>query len=121
MATREDQPKTLVRDLLDVVSQTLEGAQLRGFLSFESPDAFTSQAIDRLIAGSEDNPSCRVVRNAPCRPRTQSLNERFLDCLFSQVEAAGCSNQGRDRPSRLVAEQEVEVFTGIGRRYQPCG
>jgi hypothetical protein len=121
MATREDQPKTLIRDLLDVVSQTLERAQLRSFLSFESPDAFASQAIDRLIAGSEDNPTCGVVRNAPGRPSAQSLNECFLNCLFSQIEAAGCSNQGRDRPSRLVAEQEVEVSTGIDRWYQPCG
>lgn len=121
MATGEDQPEALVRDPLDVVSQALERAQLRSFLSFESADAFPSQAIDRLIAGSEDNPSCWVVRNAPCRPSTESLNECFLDGLFSQVEAAGCSNQGCDRPSRLAAEQEVEVVTGFGRWYQPCG
>jgi hypothetical protein len=121
MATREDQPKPLVRDLLDVVSQALERAQLRSFLGFDRSDAFPSQAIDRLIAGSEDDPSCRVVRNAPCRPGTQSLDECVLDRLLSEVEAARRSDQGRDRPSRLAAEQEVEVFTGLGRWYQPCG
>jgi hypothetical protein len=34
-----------------------------------------------------------------------------LDSLFGQLEAASGANQGRDRPSRLATEQEVEVLT----------
>jgi hypothetical protein len=68
MATGKDQPEALVRDLLDIISQPLERVQLRGLLSFRGSDAFASQAIDRLIAGGENNPSCGVVRNTSCRP-----------------------------------------------------
>jgi hypothetical protein len=121
MATREDQPEALIGDLLRVVSQPLECVQFGSLLSFDGSDTFASQAIDRFVASGENNPSCRVVRNAPCRPGMQSLHECVLDRLFSQVEAAGRSDQGRDRPSRLAAEQEVEIFTSIGRWYQPCG
>jgi hypothetical protein len=121
MATREDQPEALIGDLLRVVSQTLERAQFPGLLGLERSKAFASQTIDGLIAGGENYPACRIVRNAPGRPGVQSLDKSVLDCLLSQVKTAGRSDQGRDRPSRLVAEQEVEVFTSVGRWYQPCG
>jgi hypothetical protein len=115
MATGKDQPEAFIRDLLYVISQRLERVQLRSLLSFRGSHAFASQAIDRLIAGGENNPSCGVVRNTSCGPDMESLDKCVLDRLFGQVETAGRANQGRDRPSRLAAEQEVDVVTRIGR------
>jgi len=41
----------------------------------------------------------------------QGLDEGILNSLFGKIEAAGRSNQGRDRPTGLTPEQEVEVLT----------
>ena len=121
MATREDQPEALVGDLLRVVSQPLERAQFLSLSCFDSSHAFASQPIDRLVARSEDDPPRGVVRDSLLRPGAQSLHERVLYRLFGQVEASGSADQSRDRPSRLTAEQEVDVGACIGRVPQPSG
>src|SRR4051812_33911303 len=99
MTAGEDQPKALVGDLLHVISQAFECAELLGLCCLDSSDAVPSQAIDRLVACREHDPARWVVRDSAGRPGTQGLDEGILDRLLSQVEVAGRSNQGRDRPS----------------------
>ena len=115
MTTGEDQPKALVGNLLHVISQAFERAQLLGLSRLDSSNAFSSQPIDCLVACRENDPARGIVRDPTGRPGAQGLHEGLLDSLFSQVEAAGRSNQGRDRPSRLAPEQEVEILTWVAR------
>jgi hypothetical protein len=82
MTAREDQPEAFVGDLLDVVSQPLERAQLLSFTGLGGSNAFASQAINRLVPGGEDDPCCGVVGHSPLRPSTQGLHECVLDRLF---------------------------------------
>src|SRR6476620_4728419 len=113
MTTGEDQPKALVGNLLHVISQVFEPAQLLGLSRLDSSDAFPSQPINCLVACRENDPTRGVVRDPAGRPGTQGLHEGLLDSLFSQIEAAGRSNQGRNRPSRLTPAQEVEILTWV--------
>lgn len=115
MAAREDQSKALVGNLLHVGSQPLECAQLLGLTCLESSDALPAQPIDRLVACGEDDPARGIVRYPSRWPGAKSLYECVLNSLFGQIEAASRSNQGRDRPSRLATEQEVEVLTCVDR------
>ncbi len=115
VATGEDQTESLVRDLLHVISQRRERAELLGLRRLAEPDLIAAQPVDRSVASGGDDPRSRVVGDAPLRPGADRLLERFLDRLFRQVEAAGRSDQGRDRPPRLAAEQAVDVPARIDR------
>ena len=115
MATGEDQTESLVRDLLHVISQRRERAELLGLRRLAEPDLIAAQPVDRSVASGGDDPCSRVVGDAPLRPGADRLLEGFLDRLLRQVEAAGRADQGRDRPPRLAAEQAVDVPARIDR------
>jgi hypothetical protein len=120
MAAREDQPQPLVGNLLVIRSQHAQRPDLFGQRLLDGPHAPASEAIDRPIAGRSDDPRPRVVGHSPLRPSTKRLLKGLLDSFFSQVEAAGHADQGRDRPARLAAEQEVDVPDCLGRRLSPA-
>ena len=44
-----------------------------------------------------------------------------MNGVFGQVEAARCSDERRDRPSRLMAKQAVDVKLRVSRESQPYG
>ena len=115
MAAREDQPQTLVGDLVYVVSQRLERPELLSLSCLNCSDPLPSHAIDRPVASRGDDPSRRVGRDFPYWPGAERLHECVLDSLFGEVEAACRPDQGRDRPSRLAAEQEVDVPACLAR------
>jgi hypothetical protein len=109
MAAGEDQPKALVRDLVHVISQALQRPELLSLSGLDCSHPLASQPINRPVAGRGDDPCRRIVGDTAHRPGAERLFEGVLDSLFSQVEAAGGPDQRRDRPSRLAAEQEVDV------------
>ena len=109
MTTGEDQPETLVRDLTHIVNQGLQRPELLSLFRLHRSYPVASQTIDRAVTGCGDDPRRRIIRNATRRPSAERLLECVLDSLLSQVEAAGRSNKGGDRPPRLMAEQEVDV------------
>lgn len=121
MATGEDQSEALVGYLLHVVSQRFERPQLLSLPFFDGSNAFASEAIYRLVASGEDDPGPWIMRNSSLRPSSQRLQECVLNGVFGQIEAARRSDESRDRPSRLMAKQAVEVEPRVSRGSQPCG
>ena len=119
MTACEYQPKPLVRNLLIVRSQHLERADLFSLYLLDGPHAPASEAIDRPIACSGDDPSTGVMRNSSLWPGAKGLLKGILDRLLSQFEVAGHPDQGRDRPPRFVAEQVVDVPACLGRCLSP--
>src|SRR4029453_11722833 len=108
MATGEDQSEALVGYLVHVVSTRLERPQLLSLSFLDRSNAFASEAIYRLVASGEDDPCPWIMRNSSLRPGSQRLQECVLNGVFGQIEAARRSDQSRDRPPRLLAEQAGE-------------
>ena len=55
-----------------------------------------------------------VRGHAAIGPRPQGLGERLLHGLLGQVEVAEHADEGRDRPSLLLAEQAVDDLPRVG-------
>src|SRR6188472_963333 len=109
MTTGEDQAEALVGDFVDIVNQGRKRPELLGLFCLHRSEAVASQAINCAVPGRGDDPRRRIIRDAARRPSAERLFEGVLDSLLSQVEAAGRTDKGGDRPPRLMAEQEVDV------------
>jgi hypothetical protein len=70
------------------------------------------QAVDRLVARRPGDPGGRLVRHAVARPALERDDEGLLDRLLGQVDVPQHASQHRDRPSRAVAEQAVDLERG---------
>jgi hypothetical protein len=53
---------------------------------FTSERRIAPQQIECTIPGDERQPRCRIFRNAFERPLLQSLQQRVLNHVFSQIE-----------------------------------
>src|SRR5262249_6884173 len=75
-------------------------------------------AIDELPVCYGGDPGGGVARNSRLRPRSQRGSERLLHSLLGPVERTGYPDQGRDDPSRLLAEDRFHRPFSVNRRHQ---
>ena len=73
-----------------------------------------SDAVDRPVAGGRDDPGAGVVRRTPLGPDLERDDEGVLHRLLGEVEVAEHPDERGDRPSRLLAEQAVDVALAGG-------
>ena len=67
-----------------------------------------TQSVDRPIPRSRRDPCPRIRRDTPDGPRLERGDERLLDDLLREVEVPKDTDQGRDGPPLLLAEQAVD-------------
>ena len=120
VAAREDESQSVIHDGHGVLRRPgIDGAQVRfegrlarerlGLLGQPLPPA---KPVDGAVAGRGGDPRSRVVRHAALRPRLERTDERVLDGLLGQIEVARHPDEGRDRPSLLLAEEAVDGIAG---------
>ena len=114
VATGEQEPETIVRDLVHVDSDRLELGDLRGGLGLRPADAVAAELVDRAVASRGDDPGLRVVRHPAAGPRTERDLERVLDRLLRQVEVARDADQGSHRPPGALPERPLEGSERVG-------
>ena len=73
-----------------------------------------ANAVDRLVAADIDQPRARIGRAFSSRPALQRHREGVLQRIFRQIEIADETDQGRQRPARLVAEDGFDFGGGHG-------
>jgi hypothetical protein len=76
--------------------------------------------VDRLVPGGGRDPSRWIARHPPHGPDLERDEERVLDRLLGEVEIAEHSDERRDRPSRLLAEQAVDGLCRRAYRVAPA-
>jgi hypothetical protein len=117
MAAREDEAEPVVGDRTHVVLRR-PGANRRQLgldlrlaleqLALLGQPAPAANPVDGAVARRRRDPRTGVVRKAARRPRLERDDEGLLDGLLGQVEVAGDTDERRDRPPRLLAEQAVD-------------
>ncbi len=128
MTAREDEPEPIVLDghriLLvrrvdgrELGLDRRDPAELLGLLA-QPPSA--AQSIDRPVARGGRDPGARVARDPANRPRLEGRDEGLLDDFFGQIEVAQDTDQRRDRPTLLLAEDALDDIVG-GRRSPGIG
>jgi hypothetical protein len=130
VTAREDQSQSIVRDRHLGIGRTdrLECRQLRldrgvpgELLGLVTQPATPAQAVDRPVPGGRRDPRAGIGGDAPVGPDLEGRDEGVLDRLLGEVEVAEDADQGRDRPSLLLAEQAVDDVVGGGvARAQPA-
>jgi hypothetical protein len=75
-----------------------------------------SQPIDRAIPRRRGDPCARVGRDTLLGPDLERAGEGILDRLLGEIEVTQDTNERRDRPARLLAEDALDDRTGLVRR-----
>ena len=126
VAAREDQAKAVVVDGHVVVGRDLHGVErgqlrldrclARQRLGLVPEPTSAAQAVDRAVARGRRDPRPGIGRDAALRPRLERRDERVLDGFLGKIEVAQDTDEGRDRPSLLLAEQALDDLPGGGVR-----
>ena len=114
MAASEHQTQSLVRYIVQpLVWQGIVQAVLQQ-VALALEGGFTPKAIDQVVLRRAHDPAPRVVWHPPLWPRAQGDQQRFLDGVFRQVEAADRPDESGVNPPRLLSEQSLDC-SGQGR------
>ena len=117
MTTREDEPEAVVGNVAHVGLVSLEFLKLgqaSDRLGLLLQLAVSPQAIYGAVTGRCCYPGGRIIGNAPNGPSAEGIEERLLDGLLGEIEIPEDANEGRDRPSLLLAEQAVDDPSCVG-------
>ena len=110
MATGEDQPQPIVRDLWDV---DLDWLDERLFRIAPEPaqrglvPCAAAKPIDRLVPGGLDEPRTRRLRHAGAAPLIDGNRKGFLRSLLRNVEIAEQPDERRDNPPPVRSVDRV--------------
>ena len=99
------------------IGQRLEAREL---FRLVAAHPLTPEPVEGPIARGGGDPGAGVLRKAVQGPAFECSDERLLDGLLGEVEAAGDADQRRDRPSRLPSEQALDDV-GRDERSYDCG
>ena len=114
MAAGEDQLQPLIGELgliehLDLVLHCLRHLQETG-LRGERPIA--SEAVDRSVAGGDDQPGAGIRRRAILGPAFGRDRERVLRGFLRELEVAEVADQRRHNATPLLAERLLDSCHG---------
>src|SRR5947209_10431237 len=80
---------------------------------FAAPRMILAHGIDELSMGSGCDPRRRIGGDAVFGPAGERGGEGLLHRLFCAIEGSGDADQGRNNPSRFLAEHGFREGTDI--------
>jgi hypothetical protein len=121
VAAGEDEPQPVVvhgSHLLEHARLAVAGSEHRHLAEQLPAPCLAAQPVDGMVAGGRGDPAARIGRHAIARPLSQGDGEGLLDRVLGDVDVAEGTDQGGQRPARLLAEDpadldSVEPFCGV--------
>ena len=109
MAAGEHQLEPFVRDGIHVgLFVRGQGLQPRQQLGLPLEGAFTSDAVDRAVAGCRQDPAAGIRRLAVALPPLERNRERVLERVLGEIEVAENAREDRERASPLLLEDGLD-------------
>ena len=108
VAAREDQAQPIVAHgvLLDRLAAGMQEDRLRVPILARR---LATDAVDRLVAGSGDDPTCRARRQSAGRPRAHRRGKRILHGVLGHVDVADDTHQDRHGATILGTEHPFDL------------